>query len=378
VDLYARVNILGGRAVRLDRGHLEQAMSLDADPLARAIGWVEKGIDYLLVVDLDAAAYGSYKNRRLIDRMLEELDVPIVVAGGVRSHIEAARLIENGAWHIVMGTAAINDQNMVWDLCRDYPGRMLVSLDVLETEELVVHGWTAHSGRFLEEVMVEMSSAGVAGFFIAHAGRDVLTEPPNFNLFETAMSYAPEPIIAAGGVRHLDDLRRLMSLRSGGRTMQGVVVGREVTEGRFTVEQAQAILTGADASTPTRVRQMRTVLQVADLAASVEFYEYALGCRRLSSWDEPGNTGALLEVADGRLIELLESSDAAAAPPSGVELAFIVDDVDSWHARTESIGLKISSGLTDQGWGRAFEMRDPDGVPVRIAQVITSASSRTS
>lgn len=375
MDLYARVNILNGRAVRLDRGQLERAMSLDADPLARAHGWVEKGIDYLLVVDLDAAAYGSYVNRPLIDRMLAELDVPVVVAGGVRSHVEAARLIENGAWHVVMGTAAIEDQNMVWELCRDYPGRMLVSLDVLETEELVVHGWTSHSGRFLEEVMVEMSSAGVAGFFIAHAGRDVLTEPPDFDLFEAALSYAPEPIIAAGGVRHLDDLRRLMGLERQGRTLQGVVVGREVTEGRFSVEQAQAVLSGSDTSQPHRVRQMRTVLHVADLAASTEFYERAVGCRRLSSWDEDGNAGALLEVADGRIIELLHSPDGLA--PSGVELVFVVDDVDAWHDRLGGLGLQTGS-LSDEAWGRSFELHDPDGVAVRIAQLVTIASSRTS
>jgi catechol 2,3-dioxygenase-like lactoylglutathione lyase family enzyme len=129
---------------------------------------------------------------------------------------------------------------------------------------------------------------------------------------------------------------------------------------------------------PNRIRQMRTVLHVADLAASVEFYEYALGCRRLSSWDEDGNSGVLLEVADGRIIELLASQTAPPVPPAGVELVVVVDDVDAWHSRTESLGLKIADGLTDQAWGRSFEMRDPDGVPVRVAQVVTVDSSRTS
>lgn len=369
MDLYARVNILDGRAVRLDRGQLDEAVALDADPLARGRGWIDKGIDYLLVVDLDAAAYGSYQNRPLIDRMLAELDVPVVVAGGVRSHVEAARLIENGAWHIVMGTAAIEDQNMVWDLCRDYPGRMLVSLDVLPSEELVVRGWTAHSGRFLEEVMVEMSSAGVAGFFIAQAGRDVLSEPPAFELLEAALAYAPEPVIEAGGVRHLDDLRQLMALGNDDRRIAGLVVGREVTEGRFTVEQAQAILTGVDVVAPARVRQLRTVLHVADVAASADFYEVALRCRRLSSSDEPGNRGAVMEASDGKLIELLEASGPDRRPPDGVELVFVVDDVDAWHDRIESLGLKISSGLTDGPRGRSFGLDDPDGIPIRISRL---------
>ena len=146
MDLYARINILEGRAVRLGRGSLEDVTSLDADPLNRARGWIAMGIDYLLVVDLDAAAYGSYRNRPLIDRMLEALEIPVVVAGGIRSDREAARLIERGAWKVTMGTAAIEHTNMVWDLCRDYQGRVIVSLDVLDNEELVTRGWTSDSG----------------------------------------------------------------------------------------------------------------------------------------------------------------------------------------------------------------------------------------
>lgn len=245
MDLYARINILGGRAVRLERGSLEDVTSLDADPLNRARGWVGMGVDYLLVVDLDAAAYGSYRNRPLIDRMLEELDVPVVAAGGIRSEREAARLIEQGAWKVIMGTAAIEHTNMVWDLCRDHPGRMIVSLDVLENEELVTRGWTSNSGRFLEEVMVEMSSCGVSAFFVADARRDVLNERPKFEILRAALEYVDEPVIASGGVRHLDDVRTLASLEASGRTLAGLVVGQEVTEGRFTVDQAEAVLSAS-------------------------------------------------------------------------------------------------------------------------------------
>ena len=284
MDLYARVNILGGRAVRLNKGDVAQAMALDADPLARAKGWVEKGVDYLLAVDLDAAAHGSYRNRSLIDRMLEEVEVPMVVAGGVRSDLEAARLIEQGAWRVMMGTAAIEDQNMVWDLCRTYPGRMMVSIDVLETEELVTRGWTANSGRFLEEVLLEMSSAGVSGFFISEARRDILTEAPNLAILQSALEYVDEPVIAAGGVRHLDDLQAMMTLEASGRTLAGLVVGREVTEGRFTVEQAQATLTGTVQQPLSRVRQVRAVIHCEEMTRSADFYEGVLGFRRLDAW----------------------------------------------------------------------------------------------
>ncbi len=245
MELYARVNILDGRAVRLPHGDVTEAIALDADPLARAQGWAEKGADSLHIVDLDAAAYRSYRNRELITDIVAALELPVQVAGGVRSPTDAARLLDAGAWRIVMGTAAIENQQMVWDLCRDYPGKVVVSLDVGPDEELFIRGWTAHSGRFLEEVLIEMSSAGAAAFFVTEANRNALTTPPNFGVLQTALELADEPVIASGGVRHLADLEELRNLTVGGKRLGGVVVGREVTEGRFTVEEAKELLGAA-------------------------------------------------------------------------------------------------------------------------------------
>ncbi len=244
MDLYARVNILDGRAVRLPRGDVTEAIALDADPIARAEGWAEKGAGRLLVVDLNAAAYGDHRNRPLIYDIIEAVDIPVQVSGGVRSPAMAGELIEAGAWRIGMGTAAIENQQMVWEVCRDHPGKVVVTLDVLPDEELMVRGWTSHSGRFLEEVAIEMSSAGVAAFMVNQAGRDALTEPPNFGILRRALEYVDEPIIAAGGVRNLEDLAELQRLEAGGRRLDGVVVGREVTEGRFTIGDALKQLAG--------------------------------------------------------------------------------------------------------------------------------------
>ena len=244
MELYARVNILDGRAVRLPRGDIKDAISLEADPVARAEGWVEKGADKLLIIDLDAAAYQNYTNRALISEMLEAVDVPVIVGGGVRSERNVADLLGAGAWRVTMGTAAIVDQVLFWDLCRDHPGQIMVSLDVKPDNELVVRGWTEHSGRYLEEVLIELSSAGAAGFMLAEAGRNALHEPPNHAALQTALrvSTRDEVVVAAGGVRNLEDLTDLRGLEVDGEHLAGVVLGREITEGRFTFEEAAAKL----------------------------------------------------------------------------------------------------------------------------------------
>ena len=242
MDLFARVNILDGKAVRLERGNLDDAIPLNADPVQRARGWVDKGADHLLIVDLDAAAYKDYKNRDLVHSIVAELTVPVYVAGGIRTPQAVETILGMGAAKVVMGTAALEEQVMVWDLCRDHPGRIVISLDVNPDEEIATRGWTFNSGRYLEEVLIEMSSAGAAGFMIAEVGRDALDEPPNFDALSLAVSIVDEPVVAAGGVRDLDDLARLRDLEVDGKHLNGVVVGREVTAGRFTVEEAAALL----------------------------------------------------------------------------------------------------------------------------------------
>ncbi|NNL49149.1 MAG: 1-(5-phosphoribosyl)-5-((5-phosphoribosylamino)methylideneamino)imidazole-4-carboxamide isomerase [Acidimicrobiia bacterium] len=242
MDLYARVNIMDGRSVRLPHGNVADAIVLDSDPLARAQSWVEAGADRIHLVDLDAAAFREYGNRPLIDEIINALDVPVQVAGGIRSPLEAQRNIDAGAWRIVMGTAAIEDQNMVWDLCRDHPGKIVVSIDVRPDGEIATRGWTMNSGRYLEEVLIEMSSAGAAAIVLAEAGRDALEDGPDLRLHLEALEAVDVPVIAGGGVRNLDDLRDLVRLQAMGRGLDGIIVGREVTSGRFTVEEAKKVL----------------------------------------------------------------------------------------------------------------------------------------
>lgn len=243
MELFARINVLDGRAVRLPRGDVATAISLEADPVARAQSWIDKGVGSLLVVDLDAAAYRNYGNRELINRIIRDIDVPVVVAGGVRSLAEVERLLSAGAHRVVMGTVALTDQVMTWEICRNYPDSIMIALDVKADEELVTHGWTEHSGRFLEEAVIELDAAGAIGFMISEAGRDALREPPNQAALTTALERTDnEEIIAAGGVRNLADLEQLKDLQVNGRSLNGVVVGREVTEGRFTIEEAVALL----------------------------------------------------------------------------------------------------------------------------------------
>jgi phosphoribosylformimino-5-aminoimidazole carboxamide ribotide isomerase len=241
MDLYARVNIWQGNAVRLPKGDVADAIVLDEDPAKRAQEWIESGADIMHVVDIDAA-FGDYSSRPIVEEIVESLSVPVQVAGGVRTPAQVEKLVGYGAWRVVMGTAAIEDQVMVWELCRSYPDKITVSLDVRPDEEIAISGWTKNSGVYLEQALIDLSSAGMVSFLVAEAGRDALTAPTNLDILSRVLEMVDEPVIAAGGARDLDDLEAIVALEAGGKRLGGVIVGREVTEGRFTIEQAKEVL----------------------------------------------------------------------------------------------------------------------------------------
>lgn len=355
MDLYARINILGGLSVRLPKGGLDEAIALDNDPIGRAHNWVKQGVDYLHVVDLDAAAYRDYRNRELIGRLVEQVDVPVQVAGGVRSEGEAERIMDMGAWRMVMGTAAIENQIMVWDLCREYPEKIVVSLDVRGNEEIATQGWTQNSGRFLEEVLIEMSSAGVVAFLVSEAGRDALEDPPNLQILAESLGTVEDPVIASGGVRDLDDLRKLTQLESSGRRIAGVIVGREVTAGRFTVEEAKEVLAGGGPSrAPGGINSTRTSVAVTSLPDSLDFYIDLLGFDQLRSPSQ-GVVAAVVQAAPGQQIELVEGGTAR--PDT---LVFHVEDIEQWKDHFASAG--VTSAPTSEG----LEIHDPDGLRISL------------
>ncbi len=355
MDLFARINILGGLSVRLPQGKLDNAIPLDNDPIGRARNWEAQGVDALHVVDLDAAAYGDDRNRELLSSIVDAVDIPVQLAGGVRSEGEAERLVDSGAWRIVMGTAAIENQVMVWDLCREYPGKIVVSLDVRDNDELATRGWTQNSGRFLEEVLIEMSSAGVVAFLVAEAGRDALTEPPNMAILAESLATVEEPVIAAGGVRDLDDLRQLVQLEAGGHRLGGVVVGREVTAGRFSIADAKDVLAGGGPVVPPGgVSAVRTSIGVSSLEESLDFYCTKLGFSRLRS-PEQGVLAAVVEATEGQQIELVEGGSAR---PEA--LAFQVGDLGRWKDHLGNVGL-VAEAADD-----VLIVADPDGLTIKL------------
>jgi len=241
-ELFPAIDLLDGRAVRLHQGDYDRGTVYNDDPVAQARLFADAGAPWIHVVDLDAARTGTPRNRDVIAAIVDAVDVPIQTGGGVRDAEAAAALFGIGVTRVVLGTAALERPDLVRELAARH--RVVVGLDA-RGREVAVRGWTEGSGRDLLEVARGFADAGVEALVVTEIGRDGTLDGPDLTGLADVLSATALPVIASGGVGSLDDLRALVALRADARHLAGVIVGRALYEGAFTLDEALSAVSAA-------------------------------------------------------------------------------------------------------------------------------------
>ncbi|MGZ4710384.1 MAG: 1-(5-phosphoribosyl)-5-[(5-phosphoribosylamino)methylideneamino]imidazole-4-carboxamide isomerase [Acidimicrobiales bacterium] len=235
MELYPAIDLRGGRCVRLYQGDYGRETVYGDDPVAQALAFEAEGAGWIHVVDLDAARTGEPVNRPVVAAIAAAVSVPVQTGGGVRDEAAADALIEAGVTRVVLGTAALEQPDLVRRLASRFP--VAVGLDA-RGREVAVRGWEQGSGRDLLEVAAEFADAGVAALVVTEIGRDGTLEGPDLEGLAAVLGATEVDVIASGGVGSLDDLRALDQLEVGSRRLAGAIVGRALYEGTFTLAEA--------------------------------------------------------------------------------------------------------------------------------------------
>ena len=236
--LFPAIDILGGRCVRLLQGDYGQETVYGNDPAAQARAFQDAGATWVHVVDLDAARTGDPVNRPVVAEVAATLDVPVQAGGGVRTLDDARTLFDAGVSRVVMGTAAIEDPELV-DQVADL-GRVAVGLDI-RGEEVAVRGWTEGTGLLLTDAFERFSNRGTDAFVITQIERDGTLQGPDLEGLAAALATTGVDVVASGGVGRPSDLKDLADLAVAGRRLAGIILGRALYEG--TIDLAAAIQT---------------------------------------------------------------------------------------------------------------------------------------
>lgn len=237
IDLYPAIDLRGGRVVRLTKGDYDAETVYGDDPVGVAVSFADAGSPWVHVVDLDAARSGDPVNRPVVASIAAALRgrAQLQNGGGVRTLDDARALADAGVDRVVMGSAAVADPSLVARAGEVVP--VAVGLDHRDGE-LAVHGWTAASGVRLDQALDLFPTA--AAFVITDISRDGMLTGPDVVGLSRAVAATSVPVIASGGVSSIGDLVTLAAIPGLG----GIITGKAVYEGRFTVVEALAALAG--------------------------------------------------------------------------------------------------------------------------------------
>lgn len=247
MELFAAVDVMDGRAVRLVRGQFGMSRYF-GDPFDVARRFLAAGAPWLHLVDLDAARGGRPMNRSVVLSLTEaahRAGARVEAGGGVRERVDVDGLLAAGVDRVVLGTAAIEDPEFATTSAARHPGQVAVGLDYRRqrgTLELALRGWTERVAVNPAELLSAWAGAPLAALVITAIDRDGTRSGPDTEGLCRILDATALAVVASGGVGGVADLSALARLSSPvfRRRLAGVVVGRALVDGSIEVEEAVA------------------------------------------------------------------------------------------------------------------------------------------
>jgi phosphoribosylformimino-5-aminoimidazole carboxamide ribotide isomerase len=242
--LFPAIDLKDGVCVRLEQGDMGRATVFNGDPAAQAKAFKAAGFEYLHVVDLNGAFAGRPVNARAVESILESVPLPLQLGGGIRDRATIAAWLEKGVARVIIGTAAVQDPDLVKQAARDWPDRVAVGLDA-RNGRVAVQGWAETSDLSVLEIAQRFEDAGVAAIIYTDISRDGLLKGLNVDATVALADAVAIPVIASGGLASMDDIRQLLEPRA--KRLAGAIAGRALYDGRLDAAEALRLIRSARA-----------------------------------------------------------------------------------------------------------------------------------
>jgi phosphoribosylformimino-5-aminoimidazole carboxamide ribotide isomerase len=235
MEVIPAIDLLEGRCVRLYQGGYEQSQVFDENPVEVARRWAAEGATRLHLVDLDGAKAGKPENGQAIEAIARAIDIPIEVGGGLRDRERVAALFDRGVQYAILGTAAVENPELVSSLSAEFPGRIIVGIDA-RNGKVATRGWLATSEVDAIALAQDMAVRGAAAVIYTDIQRDGTLQGPNLEALRSLAQATSVPIIASGGMSSVRDLLSLLTLEPLGVT--GVIIGKALYTGDIVLKEA--------------------------------------------------------------------------------------------------------------------------------------------
>jgi len=240
--IFPAIDLKAGQVVRLAEGDMDRATVYGDDPAAQAMIFAEQGAEYLHVVDLDGAFAGSSVNGEAVAAIVERFPGHVQLGGGIRTRESIERWFDLGVSRVVIGTAALENPELVREAARDFPGGIVVAVDAKDGM-VATRGWADVSTVEVIDLARRFEDAGVAALLFTDVGRDGMLKGCNVEATVDLARAVDIPVIASGGVKGIAEIHVLaLHARDG---VEGVITGRALYDGRLDLAAALNVAAAA-------------------------------------------------------------------------------------------------------------------------------------
>lgn len=231
------IDLRAGRCVRLAQGDYDRETIYGDDPLAVAQQFQDEGAEWLHLVDLDGARSGIPENLALVEEIATKTRLKVEFGGGLRDFATIQRALGGGVTRVVLGSVLIKEPGFAREVFAELGERVVAGIDARDGK-VAVQGWLEASAVTAADLAVSMAAAGAKRIILTDIARDGMLTGPNLDLLRSVGQACGLPIIQSGGIASLGDIVGLLAL--GEDAPEGVITGRAIYEGRFTVREALA------------------------------------------------------------------------------------------------------------------------------------------
>ncbi|MCL4678597.1 MAG: 1-(5-phosphoribosyl)-5-[(5-phosphoribosylamino)methylideneamino]imidazole-4-carboxamide isomerase [Alphaproteobacteria bacterium] len=241
--IYPAIDLKGGRCVRLYKGDMNQDTVYNESPAQQAHEWARAGFSWIHVVDLDGAVQGAPVNEQAVRAIVDAVDIPVQLGGGIRTLAQIGDWLEQGVSRVILGTVAVRNPALVAEACTLFPGQIVIGLDA-RAGNVAVEGWVEDSTIKATDLAKKFEDIGVCGIIYTDIDRDGTGEGLNMDSTLALARATALPVIASGGVGSLEDLKNVYE--AGKQGISGVIVGKALYEKKFTAREALAVAAGGE------------------------------------------------------------------------------------------------------------------------------------
>lgn len=231
--LYPAIDLKDGNCVRLLRGEMSEATVFNQDPAAQAAAFQTAGCKWLHLVDLNGAFAGASVNTAAVEAILEAVEVPCQLGGGIREMADIERWLNKGISRVILGTAAVETPALVRQAAQAFPGQVAVGLDA-RNGKVATRGWAEETDIQVVDLAHSFEDAGIAAIIYTDINRDGAMAGPNIQATSDLAKAVNVPVIASGGVSSMEDLLALRDTK----VVSGAISGRALYDGALDLGQA--------------------------------------------------------------------------------------------------------------------------------------------